>query len=279
MTSNPPAPVPQTSPDPASGRIQSVDRALRILLAFGEEPTTALTVAELARILDVHKSTASRLVGTLVEAGFLERGDGGGDAPLRLGAEIGRLGRIAARKRDLPGLAAPVLGEVAAATGETTTLAVIVGGDAVTVAERAGAHVVGPHSWLGRRSPLHSSSDGKVLVAFGAAALPDGPLARITAATVTDRRRLNAELARAREDGWATAEGDFEPGLNGVAAPVLDTAGRCVAAICVSAPSYRLPPAEFARVGRLCADAGKRLGALIESSLPVPPPTEGAHPA
>jgi len=263
----------QNPPESGPARIQSVDRALRILLAFGEATPGGLTIAELARTLDVHKSTASRLVSTLVDAGFLDRGEGDAEAPLRLGAEMARLGRIAAGRRDLTDLAEPVLAELASQTGETTTLAVLDGADVVTVAERAGAHVVGPHSWLGRRSPLHSTSDGKVFLAFGATQLPDGPLERLTPATVTDRRKLKAELAQAREDGWATATGDFEQGLNGIAAPVLDGEGRCVAAVCVSGPSYRLRPEDFSRLGVQCRDAGKRVAALRESLLLAPTST------
>lgn len=274
-----PAADPKNSPDSGSGRIQSVERALRILLAFGDATAGELTIAELARTLDVHKSTASRLVATLADAGFLDRGDDGADAPLRLGAELARLGRIAAGRRDLTDLAEPVLAELAAQTGETTTLAVLDGTDVVTVAERAGAHVVGPHSWLGRRSPLHSTSDGKAFLAFAATPLPDGPLERLTPATVTDRRKLKAELAKARTDGWATATGDFEQGLNGVAAPVLDGEGRCVATVCVSGPSYRLRPEDFARVGALCRDAGRRVGALRESLLLAPSSTASDDPA
>jgi DNA-binding IclR family transcriptional regulator len=278
MTLNlPPSANSQASPDPGSGRIQSVERALRILLAFGDAPAGGLTLAELARTLGVHKSTASRLVATLVDAGFLDRGDDGADAPLRLGGELARLGRIAAGKRGPTDVAEPVLAELAALTGETTTFAILDGTDVVTVAERAGAHVVGPHSWLGRRSPLHSTSDGKVFLAFGATSLPEGPLERLTPATVTDRRKLKAQLTKARAEGWATATGDFEQGLNGVAAPVLDAEGRCVATVCVSGPSYRLRPEDFPRVGAHCRDAGKRIGALLESSLPTPPST-GDHP-
>jgi DNA-binding IclR family transcriptional regulator len=89
------------------------------------------------------------------------------------------------------------------------------------------------------RTPPHCSADGKVLLAFGALALPGGELAARTARTVRDREVLRGELERARERGFAVARGELEEGLHGIAAPVW-RAEVCVAALCLSGPEYRL---------------------------------------
>src|ERR687886_2300385 len=97
---------------PAS--VQSVDRALQILVAF-EDDGGELRVTDLAEQLDVHKSTASRLAATLEAQGFLERADGA--EAFRLGPRIVRLGMIAAGGRDRHPPAGPVMRELGRGQG------------------------------------------------------------------------------------------------------------------------------------------------------------------
>ena len=243
------------------GRIQSAERALRILRAFTEAGQQA-SVAEIGRQLGVHKSTASRLVATLVAAGFLERA--GATDHVGLGPELVRLGRLAMSSRSLPDVAAPEMDALAAAVGETVTLSVADTGETLTIAQSAGTHAVGLQSWLGRRSPLHATSDGKVLLAFGAARLPGGPLEARTPDTIVDRGVLAVELERARDRGWASAEGDFELGLNGVAAPIRTADGTCRAVLCVSGPAYRIRAADLPALGDQCASAAARIAARLD---------------
>lgn len=183
-----------------SGLIQSVDRAARILLAFAA-PEQQLTVGQLARMLDVHKSTASRLVGTLLAHGLLARGEGDHDE-LRLGPEIARLGRFAAAGRDLVELARPAMDDLSAGTGEGATLAIAEGQVAVTIAQSASSYVIGAQPWVGLRTPLHATSDGKVLLAFGGATLADpSALERVTETTIVDPDRMATELEEIRQRG------------------------------------------------------------------------------
>ena len=83
-------------------------------------------------------------------------------------------------------------------------------------------------------------ANGKVLMACGTLPVP-AELERYTEATITDHAALAAELAGVRASGFATAVGELEEGLVAVAAPVLDSAGACVAALSVSGPAFRLP--------------------------------------
>jgi DNA-binding IclR family transcriptional regulator len=244
-----------------AGRIQSVERALRMLRAFAT-PGQQLTVGALARHLGVHKSTASRLAATLVAAGFLERG--GDDDQLALGPELLRLGRLAASGRSLPEAARPVMDELAAETGETVTLSVAEAHGALTIAQSEGSFAVGLQGWLHRTSPLHATSDGKVLLAFGAATLPEGELEATSLDTITDRTALDAELAQVRARGWGSARGDFELGLNGVAAPIFAPGAVCRAALCISGPAYRIPEQDFPVLGARCATAAARIAAVLD---------------
>jgi IclR family acetate operon transcriptional repressor len=236
------------------GTLQTADRALQVLqeLARGGQ---ALTVTEIAARLGTHRSNASRLVATLEARGFVER-PGTGDV-LRLGPEVARLGRVALAGRGLVRVAAPAMDRLAAQTGETVTLAVPAGADALTVAQSDGRHFVASGNWIGLHLPPHCCSDGQVLLAFGALPPPAGRLKRFTARTVTGRRALEHALKGVRRDGYAAVHSEFEDGLAGVSVPVRRD-GACVAALCVSGPIYRLQGEAVGaavRAGQSAADA------------------------
>jgi DNA-binding IclR family transcriptional regulator len=239
--------------------VHTVSRALQMLSAF-EEGRRELAVRDFAALLDVHKSTASRLAATLAARGFLERVPG--RDTFTLGPQVARIGHLAVGARPLAELARATMEELAADTGETVVLSVPAGEEALDIAQTGSAHVIGATSWIGRRTPLHASSDGKTLLAFGAAELPDAPLAQLSEHTVTDAGELERQLAEARANGWAIAVGDYENGLNGVAAPVFGTGG-CVAALSVSGPAYRIPVERLPELGGQCAEAANAISARL----------------
>ena len=235
--------------------LQTVDRALRVLQEF-RAPDDALSVTELAARLGIHRSSASRLVSTLGARGFVER-TAIGDL-VRLGPEVGRLGRITLAGRELAATAQPLLDQLAADTGETVTLAAPAGAEALTLAQADGGHFVTSGKWVGQRTPVHCTADGKVLLAFGAVAPLRGALARCTERTVVDAGALARELRAVRADGFAIADGEFERGLVGVAVPV-HADGACLAALCVSGPEYRLDRAAATALAGRCGEQAREL--------------------
>jgi len=236
----------------------SVDRALQLLSLFSREGEE-LRVGDFAAALDVHKSTASRLAATLEAKGFLERASGG-QGGFRLGPTVVRLGALALGGRGWAEVARPSLAALADATGETAVVSVAAGREAVDVLQEDARRAVGARSWVGRRTPLHATSDGKVLLAFGAGRLDSStPLEKVARGTITDRAALERELERVRERGYAIAIGEAEDGLNGVAVPIFDTEGRCVAALSVSGPDYRLQPATLRALAGHCNVAAGRI--------------------
>lgn len=245
-----------------SNELRTADRALQTLQAFSPKRQT-LTVGGLAEILGVHKSTASRLVATLLRRGFLERLDSG-DA-FRLGPELGRLGLLVGGGGvDLVALAREPIQELANRTGETVNIAVLDSSDRepVIVAQADGPHIVGIGQWNGRRTPAHCTAIGKVLLACsdGVDGAVDAPLKAYTERTVTDPELLRAQLEQVRRDGYAIVLGEYEEGLHAVAAPIHDAEG-CRAALSVSGPSYRLPPERLPELAALCRAAAAAVSA------------------
>jgi DNA-binding IclR family transcriptional regulator len=233
--------------------VQSADRALAILAAFTES-RPEVGVSELARELGMHKSTVSRLLGTLEGRGLVRRV---GDRFLP-GPELARLGSLAAQGLALLPVARPVLARLATETGETVNLAVRQGDRALNVHQVATAHFVGLTDWAGRSTPLHATANGKALLAYGAGPVP-GDLERLTDRTIVDRADLAKELERSRRRGYAQAVEELETGLNAVAAPVFDAAGACVAAVSLAGPSYRVPEGRLGELGHACAAAADEI--------------------
>ena len=235
--------------------MRSVSRAVRALELIAQEGE--LGVTDLGRRLGVHKATASRLAATLAAGGLIER-DPATDR-YRLGFGLIRLVGAAMAGIDLVRTAHPVLEELADRTHETVNIGVLSGDGVVYVDQVSSAHLVATTNWVGRRTPLHSSSSGKVFLAH----MPEpvsqqilgGPLEAVTPRTVTDPERLRRQLKEIRVRGYATIQDELEEGLNAVAAPVRQSNGEVVAALSVSGPSFRVRSIDLPRLGRLTIDA------------------------
>jgi DNA-binding IclR family transcriptional regulator len=246
--------------EPRDSGIQSVRRAALLLRAFGTG-VPELGVSELGRRLNLHKSTVSRLLATLESEGLLERAPG--TEKYRLGPEIARLAGHAVHFGDVREVARPFLVELAQVTRETANLAVLDGDEVNNVDQVSGPHLVRVGNWVGRRTPLHCVANGKALLAF----LPKGELERLTAGplavftphTVTRPSALRASLAQVRQQGYATALGEIEEGLNAVAAPIWDADGAVSAAISVSGPAYRVTPERVPELGQITREFAQRV--------------------
>jgi DNA-binding IclR family transcriptional regulator len=225
--------------------VQSVDRALTILQMLAE--SGELGVTEIAGRLDVHKSTAFRLLGSLEQHRLVEQlGERG---KYRLGFGIVRLAGATTARLDLAREGGPVCRQLAGEINETVNIAVMDAGAAVNITQEQGSAAVTAQNWIGQRTPLHATSSGKVLLAWAdadalAAVLKAG-LERRTPATITDPETLRAELDRIRQRGWACTVEELETGLNTVAAPVRGADGSVVAGLSASGPSYRLGTESF----------------------------------
>jgi IclR family transcriptional regulator, acetate operon repressor len=244
---------------------QSVDRALQLLLLF-EEVNQEHRVGEMAAMLGVDKSTVSRLAATLVERSFLERAPG--SEAFRLGPELGRLGMLAVGgSHNLVELARGPMERLAKKTTETVNLAVFEDHQVINIAQIDGPHLVGVGDWTGWKTEPHTVANGKVLLAFaegGFEELPlENPLEAFTERTITSVEDLRFELERVRVEGWASTLGELEEGFNGVAVPVFDASGRCLAALSASGPVYRMTPERLPEVAALCKEAAEEIGVRL----------------
>ena len=254
------------------GLVGSLLHGLQILDMF-ERGRTVIGIGEMAQHLGMHRSTASRLAATLASAGYLEvAGEAG---RYRLSGKLAALGDLVAGDDRIRQAALPALNDLVKLLGETGHLAVLEGDEAVTVEIVDGWHTVRMHSWVGKRSPAHCSSMGKALLAGLSdgeidARYPDGVLERRTDTTITDREELKRHLAAIRAGGYALDEGELEPHLCCVAAPVFDRGGAVVASISVSGPDSRIGPGTIPATARAVCRAAAQISARLGAPERVP---------
>ena len=234
-----------TAPQQAPAQVQSVDRALTVLDLLAQRGEVGVT--ELAAELAVHKSTAFRLVTALERRQLVEQvGDRG---KYRLGLGILRLAAATTGRLDVTREGQAVCERLAQELGETVNIAILDEGSAVNVLQEFGNAAVGSRNWIGRRTSLHATSSGKVLLAYAQPTLRQAvlsePLERHSERTVTDPVELRRQLDEAVERGWAATDEELEVGLTAIAAPIRDGSGKVIAAVSISGPSYRLTVASF----------------------------------
>lgn len=223
---------------PAARQVGSVQRAIDILDVLAEAGHE-LGTNEIARRIGVNVSTTSRLLSTLATAGLVAHIPSTGR--YRLGIRLLQLAGAARDSLDIRTLARPLLEELAALTGETSTLSLPGAHDLLTIDFVPSVQSVRSVAEVGRNSVAHATAAGKVLLAWGGK-LPDGDLTRYTDRTVTDRAALRQEIDGVRAHGWAQAVGEREDDLNAVAVPVHDGAGNLVAVLGVQGPAGRFTP-------------------------------------
>lgn len=224
----------------------SVANAARVLKSFTTtDPEWG--VSDLARRLDIAKSTAHRLLATLADEGLLEQDPDSGR--YRLGLAVFDLA-AAVQGRDLHEAALPTMTDLRNHSGETVQIAVLDGREVVYVERLDSPNTLRLFLEVGRRNSAHCTGCGKALLAFSPPDVVDRLLSgwRLPPKTphaITTIAALRAELEATRERGYARNLHESEIGVISVAAPIRDITGRVIAAISVAGPSDRLEQYEF----------------------------------
>lgn len=226
---------------------QTVDRALSILPLLADGPAS---LEQVATRLDVHKSTALRLLRTLRDHGLVYRQQ---DQRYRLGARLFALAQQAVEALDIRGIARPHLAALNERTGHTVHLAVYEQGEVVYIDKVESHYPVRMYSRIGRPVAITVAAVAKLLLADlpeperrAVAEALDYP--RYTARSTPDAAAFLAELARVRDQGWACDLGGHEESINCVAAPLRGPDGRVCAAMSVSAPNVVISAEELLRL-------------------------------
>lgn len=216
-----------------------LSRAMLILGCFGPD-ANALTLTDLSVRTRLPLSSCHRIVATLVDGGFLDRGD---DRRYRVGTTLWTIAQHAPLSDRLRESALPALARLYEETGENITLAVLDRGQALYVERLMGERSIPTVSRAGGHLPLHTTGVGKVLLAYQSREVIDRyltqPLARPTRDSIDDPGRLRRDLAEVRSRAYSITRQEMTAGSGSIAVPVL-TQGVCVAAVGVIVHLARL---------------------------------------
>lgn len=200
--------------------VQSVERALSLLLAFEDSPVQS--AAELAQRTGLTRPTTYRLLHTLQVLGFVRNSNG----TFEVTPQVLRLAAGFVAGRGIARHAATVVERLASITGEHSAVGVLDGADVVSIAtaNAPSSRYLAVAVQVGQRLPAVETSMGRVLLAHST--------------NGRDKELPPAERRRIVEQGYATADGLIESGVRSIAAPIRDHLGNVIAAIAIAVNAH-----------------------------------------
>lgn len=245
-------------------RIKVLEKAFRILELFAEKDKE-LSATEIHNYLSYNKTSTFRIIKNLEDAGYLEKDSG--TLKYKLGLKIYYLGSLAEPHAIIRRIARPFLEKLNEECRETVHLAVLHEGEALYLDKIEGKKTIRVITRIGMKLPAHCSGVGKTLLAALSEEtlekiIREKGLLRFTEHTITELNDLKAELAQIRKQGYAIDNEEIEEGLKCTAAPLLNSEGKVLAAISISAPSERFNK-EFSTYISRIKKTGKEISKLI----------------
>jgi IclR family acetate operon transcriptional repressor len=245
--------------------VSSVRTALRVLEVVSQRQPVG--VSDIARSLELPKSSAQRALASLADAGWIRKVDGDGLARWALTPRALIVGSHAGGEVGLTALARPAMEHLHAQTQETIHLLVHDGDYMVIVERLESPHMLRSAYPLGMRAPITACSSGK---AFLAAMVPDQAteiishgLPATTESSITDRAQMLEELDATRTRGFALNHGELTPDISAVAAAILDARRAPVAALSISVPSQRMTDDRWNSYGEMAREAARDVSARL----------------
>ena len=250
--------------------IGSVQRAMDILDLF-DWRTQELGITDIARALDLPKSTIAGLIFTLEQNDYLNQNTV--TRKYRLGFKLAERAGVFLDQFDLRRVALPILEELRDSSNESVNLA-IRDDQYVTYIERMlGDNMLGMRSEIGKRELIHSTALGKAMLAQ----LPSDELNKfiaghnftpVTPHTITDPNAFLNEMQETLLHGFAADNQENELGGRCVAAPIFDYQGKPVAAISISVPVQRFPEEKISEYGEMVKQAAREISLQLGANIP-----------
>lgn len=211
--------------------LQTVERALNILEMIAERP---MTQKEMEMETGLNRTTISRLLSTLAKRKYIEKDPSGGR--YKIGLKVVELGSVMLNQVELKTEALPYLRELTQNVGRVCHMGILSQGEVVYIEKIEPMTSIRMFSGIGKRVPVHSTSLGKVLLMDKSeveilSILKDKGMQKFTENTITDIEDFQEEMKTVKKRGYAFDNGENEPGIYCVAAPIRDYRNKVVAAI------------------------------------------------
>lgn len=257
---------PRSQQDKPQGAAASLFNGLSVLRAFSIDKPV-LGVTEIAQRVNLHKSTVSRILAGLREAGYVERDPDSGR--FRLGLELIAMAGPLLAELDVRRIAAPTLARLTELTEETSALTVWNGREAVAVDQVPSPRNVKHTAPIGTRYPKYESSTVRAFLAELPAAEVELLISQGLVTHDAESGLSNdyaAHLVEVRSAGYAINDGNTTPEEVGIAAPVHDYRGSVVGCIMVSAPRSRTAGQRIDDIARHVVAAAAEVSARLGNS-------------
>jgi len=233
------------TPHEAAEFIESLDRGLRVIRAFGDE-RRPMTLSDIARVCGLPRATVRRILMTLEHSGLVTCAD----RLFSLTPRILSLASAYLASNQISSVMQPLMDDVSAKAKEVCSLAILDGNEAVFVARASPARVFSAGIDIGYRLPAFCTSVGRVLLGRLpddqlAAALAAMPLDRMTPQTVTDRSAVLTAIIADRTKGYSLVDREAEPGFRSISVPIRRYDGGIVAAANIGAHVDRITTDEM----------------------------------
>lgn len=243
--------------DRAGNTPQTVRRAIGLLDVLATTPR-GQSLRQLSESLGLAKSTTHRLISALMSGGLVTICPQ--TKQYRLGIKLLELSAAVLDSMDIQEQARPFMQHLCEVSRETVHLGVLDGFEVMFIGHIESSESLRMSGRVGRRTPAHSSSLGKAILAWTDEAvlqryLAESQLAAQTARTITGPEQLLRALEEVRARGYATDEEENRVGIRCVGAPVRDHTGHVIAAISVSGPSFRFTPERASEMAAHLLDA------------------------
>jgi len=250
----------------ARGSVQSVHRAMQLLMAVARGPADGVRLSELAATTGLDRATTHRLLATLVGEGLIEQ-DPHGKRYL-IGMEFFSLAAAASNRYDIADVAHETLLRLAEQTGDSAFFCLRSGNDYICVDVQTGAYPIKTLPVdIGSRSPLGAGATGIAYLA----ALPESEADQILALNRDklalypgqDEASLRAGIAAAREKGYAVSPKQRDLNVTSVSVAMSSRRGRPISSLSLAAISERLNEPRQADVAAMLSDEARRIEDLM----------------
>jgi len=221
--------------------IQSLERGIQALVFLSKRKTAGVT--EVAEELGVNKSTAYRILETLIATNMVAQDKE--TSKYKLGPGILRLSDRLVRNINLISIAKPYMARLVDITGESAHLCMLSNDSAVVIEQMMSDSRLAVHAKIGNVEPLYCSSVGKCLLAYSPEDIQESIIARLkfesfTKKTITTPETLREELKKVADRGYAVDDGEVSEDVMCIAAPVFNNAGDAPYSLGISCPKSRI---------------------------------------
>jgi len=236
----------------------SVEKSFKIV-SYLVDHFSGRSIVDISANLDIHRSTAHRLLRVLERNNVVERTESRGK--YRLGTLMLQIGSIALSDHGLCQISKPFLEELRNKSKETTYLSTYSGREVLYLDFKESIHGIAAMARPGMRLPPHCTPSGKIFLAFGPldfrARVFRQHFKKYSKNTIINQDIMRKELKVVKSDGYAVCRNEYEDGITAMAVPIFTKGQSVVGAIGVAGPSTRLENIE-----RFVADFKKSAGKI-----------------